>query len=153
MSRLSSHHFWFSAGENVPSSCLLVTKSSPPSGGGAQNNTGPLGFQKWSSPSLFSEPPRGGTGFLPFFQGSELARKGPSVPLRVPSEPRVFASPAWNSGACGLGPLGAHSGLTRDSRRVGLYLAHSFSNSSRCPQEGLHEATYSSLKRGSSRPK
>jgi len=44
-------------------------------------------------------------------QGSELARWGPSVPLRVPSESRVFASLARNSGACGLRPLGAHSGL------------------------------------------
>jgi len=47
-------------------------------------------------------------------QGSELARKGPSDPLRVPSESRVLASLARNSGTCGLGPLGAQTRDVRD---------------------------------------
>jgi len=76
------------------------------------------------------------------------------VRVRVfPSEFRV--SPEFLPRSLGTREPAAwgHSGLTRDSRWAGFYLAHSFSNSSKCLQVGSQEATYSYPERGTSTPK
>jgi len=111
MSRLSSHHFWFSAGENVPSSCLLVTKSRPPSGGGLRIILARWDFRNGLALPFFLSPPEGGLGSFPFFRGRNSLGK-----VRVsPSEFRV--SPESLPRPLGTRELAAwgHSGLTRGS--------------------------------------